>query len=70
MAGEFSIIHIKWDQRMPKVSPPLGHFSLALGGILWAPGSAVCHILSPQTSPSLSTLTLTGGRAGAGGMGL
>lgn len=76
MAGELSIIHIKWDQRMPKVSPPPGHFSLALGGILWALASESVTSSPPQTSPSLATLTLTqggggvGGGAGTGGMRL
>ena len=45
------IIHIKWDQRMPKVSPPPGHFSLALGGVLRALAGAICHILSTSKQP-------------------
>ena len=69
MAGELSIIHIKWDQRMPKVSPPPGHFSLALGGILWALTSAVCHILSTSNQPQSGHTDPDPGGRGGGGAG-
>ena len=44
-----------------------GHFSLALGGILWALASESVTSSPPQTSPSLATLTLTQGGGGGGG---